>query len=136
MTNLFYGLLGGFIAWIVTTWIAQPFDQFRSLRRQAARMLVEYEKDFECNPERDAPSEKWATKRKDAYDQVGIELLVFHDSNYKYSRALRSIGGYYVKNAGWSFRTLAEAKPGTEACVQLRRSVVKYLKLREWPHNI
>jgi hypothetical protein len=78
MWSLITGFVGGVIAWIVTTIVAQPLQRFFQLRQQAAILLVQYDDQAWIeNPEAKPPSNKWLKERQEALDKVGSELVAF-----------------------------------------------------------
>lgn len=141
MGSLLLGFVGGFTAWIATTFLAQPLQRFFQLRQEAALVLAKYDNQpWIGNPEAKPPDNNWLEERRIAYDKVGSELVAFADSNTFVARALhrKILGPYrcYVRNAGEELRTLGAAYPGTESWDRLRRNVRSALKIAGWPRDV
>jgi hypothetical protein len=82
VSTLLFGFVGGFIAWIATTVVGQPLLRFFQLRAQAAHILARYDdQPWIDNPEEKPPAEAWLAKRRQAYEEIGSELVAFADSN-------------------------------------------------------
>ena len=133
-----WGLLGGFIAWVLTNLIAHPLHRFISLRSEAARLLALYEDRFDVtNPEAPRPPEDWLAERRRAYDTFGADLTGFAFSNSIFTRMLHRLRPKrfrcYPRNAGSAFVALSQAAPGTSADNETRQSIMRYLKLRYRP---
>jgi hypothetical protein len=135
MANLALGFLGGLVAWIVTTFLAQPFALFLKLRNEAAVAVANYEtRPWIGNPESEPPSQEWLVERRKAYDGAGTALVGFSASNKVLARILqKGVFGLFRCNP-WSacenLRTLAEAYPGSQSSERLIRSVVRGLRLK------
>ena len=63
MTSLFFGFIGGLLAWLATLALGQPVYRFVNLRRETARLLMLYEIDDHDK----ATDEKWLNERATAY---------------------------------------------------------------------
>lgn len=132
--SLITGFAGGVIAWLFTTTLAQPFQRFIELRREAALALVEFEDRLWIgNPEAKAPTEDWLEKRSSAYDKAGTALIAFAISNSFLTRFLyhRLLGRYrcYVRAAGENLRVLAAAYPGTAASSAYHDNILRELRI-------
>ncbi len=137
MESFFWGLLGGFIAWVATEYFARPLAKFFALRARAADVLARYEDRY--NPDQDPlpPNSDWLVERKLAYEDCGAELAAFAVSNSLVARLLYRFPlkrfRYYVQFAGSNSLRLAETEPGTEMSDYFRVRVVAGLRLLYWP---
>lgn len=132
------GLLGGFIAWIATTFFAQPLTKFYDLRAQAAEALARFEDQIDHGVEGEFRHRaQWIEERRLAYQACGSSLLAFATSNALvaswFYKLLPKRSRYYVRNAGFSLMTLAKVNPGTEASERVRAQIVSALKLKYGP---
>jgi hypothetical protein len=79
MSGFVWGLLGGFIAWLATAILGQPFYTFLSLRSEAARLIALYERTpilpSTFAPNRAVSLEAWQIERKRAYQECGSRLM-------------------------------------------------------------
>jgi hypothetical protein len=137
MWALFFGFVGGFVAWIGTTFVAQPLQRFFQLRPQAAFVVAQYDqRGWIGNPDAKPPDNDWLKERNDAYDKVASELLAFANSNAFVTSALhhKMLGRYRcdVRAAGENLRTLGAAYPGTQSWDQLCRSALSNLRISDW----
>ena len=128
MAQFFWGLAGGFVAWITTTVIAQPLLQFWRLRTEAARVISLYERrDFHSERPRDIDREK---TRRLTYENCGSQLVAFDAT---YGPIIRFITmrrfPFAVLPAGEALIAASTAPEGSAAAQQLRDSVVKALRL-------
>lgn len=81
MTGLLFGFLGGIIAWLATTFLAQPVTSFAAARTEAAHALA-FSEDFDrYDPERDAPPPEIAEERKKLLATAGARLVAFEQAN-------------------------------------------------------
>jgi hypothetical protein len=141
MWSLIAGFVGGIVAWIMITVVAQPLQKFLQLRQQAAILLVRYDgQAWIGNPEAKSTTNEWLEERRAALDQVGSELVAFADANTFIARMLhhRGLGRYRcdVRYAGEDLRSLAAAYPGTQVWDQLRAVVMSRLKIAGWPRDV
>ena len=137
LNSFFWGLLGGFVAWALTTAVAQPFRQFLNLRTEAARLLALYEDRFDPGDAEAQPAAEWLAKRAHAYETCGAELIGFAFSNSTFTRTLHRLPikslQCYPRNAGSSLMGLSSARPGTGASDQFRRDAMSALRLKYRP---
>jgi hypothetical protein len=131
---LITGFVGGVIAWLFTTALAQPFQRFLTLRQEAAFALAEFEdRAWIGNPEAKPPTNDWLDKRLAAYDKAGTALVAFASSNSFVTRLLHHpvAGPYrcYVRAAGEGLRVLAATYPGTQAALTYRELVAGQLRI-------
>jgi hypothetical protein len=142
VTSFLWGLCGGFVAWIVTTIVAQPLYRFLALRGEAARLLALYE--FRFDPDFDpgsgglgGPSEAWLRDRMRDYAACGAELTGFSYSQSTFTRALHRLPlkawKCYPRSAGSGFDSLSQLNPGTVAAGETRDRIMSALKLMYRP---
>jgi hypothetical protein len=135
--NFLWGLLGGVVAWTFTTFVAQPFTAYRSLRARVIEELARYEDRLDPNPDLDPPTDARLAARKKAYEDCGTALVAFAVSNRYVTCVLHRFPikrlRRYPRSAGLSLQTLGDAKLGSQAADQLRNQVDSALKLRFWP---
>ena len=131
--TLLIGFVGGFVAWIVTTVVGQPLLRFIQLRSRAAVILTKYDGlPWIDNPDAKRPEQEWLEKRREAFDEIGSELVAFADTNSLIARAQYEHLGKYrhrVRNAGDDLRLLGAAYPTTENSVEIRKRVGSALRL-------
>jgi hypothetical protein len=128
------GFVGGLIAWVVTTTLAQPFQRFLQLRQEAAIAIAQFEdRPWIGNPEAKPPTNEWLDERLAVYDKAGTALVAFAISNSFVTRALYHpfLGGYrcYVQAAGDSLRNLGASHPGTPASRHFLEALISELKI-------
>jgi hypothetical protein len=132
MGSFFLGLIGGFVAWIVTALVGQPIYLFISLRAEAARVLIRYER-TDYGPGPDAADVNWITERKRAYQECGGRLVAFAASNVIVTRVLRNrfLGQFrcYPRSAGEALISLGDLGPGASSRTAVRDQVVSRLRL-------
>ena len=138
MSSFVFGILGGIVAWVATTIVAQPLKKFLDLRAEAARLLALYgdEYDFTQNLSHTSTAD-WLAERKKAYAACSAELTGFAFSNSLATRILhrspiKSLR-CYPRNAGTSLWSLSEATPGTGAAAELANGVKSALRLTYRP---
>jgi uncharacterized membrane protein YgaE (UPF0421/DUF939 family) len=132
--TLLTAFIGGFVAWIVTTVVGQPLLRFFQLRAQAAHFLARYDdQPWIGNPETKPPAEAWLAKRREAYEEIGSELVAFADTNSFIARALhhKLLGKYRYKAryAGDDLRLLGATYPGTKAWADIHKRTRSALRL-------
>jgi len=136
MSSFLLGLLGGFIAWIATEFVARPLAVFISLRTDAARVLSKYESRFNPDPEF-SPTPQWLADRKAAYEECGAKLVAFALSNGFIARRLARFPlrnwRCHARNAGETLLSLSEAPPGTYASKEFEEQIERSLRLSYWP---
>lgn len=142
MTSFLWGLCGGFVAWFVTTVVAQPIYRFLALRGEAARLLALYEFRFDADfdpgsGELGGPSEVWLRDRMRDYVACGAALTGFSYSQSTLTRALHRFPlkawRFYPRSAGSGFDSLSQLKPGTQVAEETRDRVMSALKLKYRP---
>jgi hypothetical protein len=136
--SFLFGLLGGFVAWIATTFFAHPLTNFYNLRGRAAEALARYEDRFNLEFDDSLQSDgNWIVDRRAAYETCGSSLLAFATSNRFVTKCLYRMAPrncrYYVQSAGSNLMTLARVNPGTQAAKQLHEKIVSALKLNYGP---
>jgi len=136
VSTLLIGFVGGFVAWIATTVVGQPLLGFFQLRSRAAFILERYDGlPWIDNPEAKPPDQEWLEKQREAYDEIGSELVAFADTNSFIARALKyeHLGKYrhYVLNAGDGLRLLGAAFPTAKTSADIRKRVRSDLRLGE-----
>jgi hypothetical protein len=129
MGSFFLGLIGGFVAWIVTALLGQPIYGFIGLRAEAARVLARYERD----PGSEAGNANWTAERRRAYQECGARLVAFAAANVIMTRLLRSRVlrqlRCYPRSAGEALMTLGDLSPGASERLAARDEIVTRLKL-------
>jgi hypothetical protein len=138
VVSFLFGLLGGVVAWIATTFFAQPLTRFYSLRAEAAEALAQYEDQIDLGlEEKFQPSERWIAERRVAYESCGSGLLAFAASNALlagwFYRFWPKSSRYYARAAGSSLMALANTVPATQASEHFRVQIISALKLRYTP---
>jgi hypothetical protein len=139
LSTLLIGFIGGFVAWIVTTIVGEPVRRFFQLRTQAALILAKYDdRPWIDNPEAKPPEAEWLEKRREAFDEIGSELVAFANSNSFIARLLhhKLLGKYRynIRHAGDNLRMLAEVYPGTQVWHETHRQIQRALKITGWPN--
>jgi hypothetical protein len=138
MGSFFLGLIGGFVAWIVTALIGQPIYRFISLRAEAARVLARYERQGSI-PGSEAGNANWIAERKRAYQECGTRLVAFAAANVIVTRLLRSRAlrqlRCYPRSAGEALITLGDLSPGASERLAVRDEIVTRLKLDLGPRR-
>jgi hypothetical protein len=133
VASFLFGLLGGVIAWVVTSFFAQPLSTFFNLRAGTAKALARYEDRVDHNPEAPVPSADWLAERKRTYENCGADLVAFAVSNTVITRLLNRFPyarfRCYPRSAGLALLTLSEVRPGTRSSEDLREQVISALKL-------
>jgi hypothetical protein len=114
--------------------VGQPLLRFFRLRAKAAHILARFDGlPWIDNPEAKAPDEAWLEKRREAYDEIGSELIAFADTNSLIARSLRHklLGRYRYKarNAGDDLRLLGAAYPLAQVSSDIRKRVRSALRL-------
>jgi hypothetical protein len=132
--TLLTAFIGGFVAWIATNLVGQPLLRFYRLRAQAAHVLARYDGlPWIDNPEAKPPDEVWLEKRREAYDEIGSELIAFADTHSLIARTLhhKLLGKYRYKarNAGDDLRLLGAAYPLAQVSAEIRKRVRLALRL-------
>lgn len=105
------GLLGGFLAWIATTFIAQPLLNFIALRSAAAAVLVSY------------GYQTWLIEhhgkgsldglRKEA-KEIALRVRTFRATNSWFDRLILQPLGFELLTASACFTEMATAGPDTD----------------------
>jgi hypothetical protein len=134
LLGILSGFVGGLIAWLVTTTLAQPFQRFLQLRQEAATAISQFEdRPWVGNPEAEPPTNEWLAERLTAYDKAGTALVAFATSNSFVTRALYHpfLVGYrcYVRAAGDSLRNLGASPPGSPASRHFLQALISALKI-------
>ena len=125
------GLVGGFIAWIFTEFLAMPIKRFRQLRNDVAEALALYEDEawrFD-HGEEDPPNNEWFGKRKEKYEVIGAALMGFANSQRCVTRILChkvlgkrryniSSAGSYLKMLGYFKHVTPDSAPGMGSQVE------------------
>ncbi len=137
MAAFFYGILGGVVAWLATTFLAQPLSRFLSLRSETARLLSLYEDHYDVtDPDKEPPSANWIAERKHAYELNAADLRAFATAHVIFARFLQSplLGRFrvYPKSAADYVRLLGQTRPGTQPEAECRERIRSGLKLK-WP---
>lgn len=132
--SFLFGLLGGFIAWIATTFFAHPLTNFYNLRSRVAEAFARYEDRFDPEFDDSLQSDKnWIVDRRAAYETCGSGLIAFATSNRFVTKFLYRIlpknSRYYVQSAGSNLMILARINPGTQTAKQLHGQIASALKL-------
>jgi hypothetical protein len=121
VSTLFVGLIGGFVAWIATTAAGQPLLRFFQLRSRAAFILARYDGLPWIENSEAEPAEKgWLKKRKEAFDEIGSELIAFADTNSIIAQTLAK-SRYFALRAGNDLRLLGAVYPGTNSWTDIRK---------------
>jgi hypothetical protein len=130
VSTLFIGFIGGLVAWIATTVVGQPLLHFFQLRSRAAFILARYDGlPWIDHPEEAEPPEKeWLEKRKEAFDEIGSELIAFADTNSLITHALTK-SHYFALRAGNDLRLLGAVYPGTQSWADVRKRVRSAVRL-------
>jgi hypothetical protein len=141
MSSLFFGFIGGIVAWIVTTVLGGPIRRVVQLRQEAALILAKYDDlPWIGNPEAKPPENDWLAERREAYDKIGSELIAFADANSFIARQFhhRALGRYrlYIRNSGNSLRALGATYPGTDSWDQIHRNAMSALRIARWPSDV
>lgn len=123
MASALYGLLGGFIAWVVTAVLGQPFYRYCSLRAEAARVLALYEHHDVIRANHD-----WRAERKRAYQACGSQLLAFAATNVVVTSLLQKMHRH-PRVAGEAFITLSELSPDHDYRISFTHRIIAALKL-------
>ncbi|SCB39514.1 hypothetical protein GA0061099_1006163 [Bradyrhizobium yuanmingense] len=132
--SLIIGFVGGVIAWVFTTGLAQPFQKFIQLRQDVASALAEFEHSrlWTGDPDEEPPPKEWLEKRQSSYERAGVALVAFSISNSFFTGLLhnRCLGSHrcYVRSAGDYLRNLARMSPGTQS-QQIHEAVMRQLRL-------
>jgi hypothetical protein len=134
--TLLTAFIGGFLAWTATNVVGQPLLRFFQLRAQAAHILVRYDGlPWIDNPDAKPPDEEWLEKPREAYDEIGSELIAFADTHSLIARTLRHklLGKYRYKarNAGDDLRLLGAAYPLAQVSAEIRGRVQLALRLAD-----
>jgi len=128
MASFVWGVIGGFVAWVLTTTIAAPFYRFMSLRSEAARVLVLYEHAAER-----VATPDWLRQRAREYSRCGTALIAFSASTVIVARMLRSgffFGmRFYPQSAGKSLIALADLEPRKPGSYELEDEIIAALRL-------
>jgi hypothetical protein len=135
MASFLLGILGGFIAWVTTWFVAQPLSTFFALRSQAAEVFARYEDKVGPNPYEPPPSLEWLSEREKALESCGASLVAYAASNTFMETILLGEGPfnpfprYAPRSAGESLFILARLKPGTADAYRCRQEIIRDLKL-------
>ena len=115
MASFWFGVLGGFIAWVTTEIFVRPLIRFYDLRTETAKALALYEDRFNPDPDASPPNPDWLEERRSVYQHCGAGLVAFATSNSFLSRLLQRVPlknfRYYVRSAGSHMQGLAETLP-------------------------
>jgi hypothetical protein len=87
MTTLLLGFLGGFVAWLATTFVVSPITALLAARTEAAHALALSEHLDSYDPERDMPSSDVAEERTRSLAAAGAKLIAFEQAN-QYARPI------------------------------------------------
>jgi hypothetical protein len=128
------GFVGGILAWLATTFLAQPLQRFLQLRNDAAVAIAQFEeRAWIGNPDAKPPTNEWLDRRREAYDRAGTALVALANTNRFVTRVLRHamLGRHrcHVRSAGENLRTLGETYPGTQASDQCLRWALSALAM-------
>jgi hypothetical protein len=128
VSTFFVGFIGGFVAWIATTAVGQPLLRFFQLRSRAAFILARYDGLPWIENSEAEPAEKgWLEKRKEAFDEIGSELIAFADTNSIVAQTLAK-SRYFALRAGNDLRLLGAVYPGTNSWTDIRKRVRSALR--------
>ena len=81
VASFWFGVLGGFIAWVATEIFVRPLIRFYDLRTETAKALALYEDRFNPDPDASPPNPDWLEERRSVYQYCGAGLVAFATSN-------------------------------------------------------
>ena len=128
MASFVWGVIGGFVAWVMTATIGAPFYRFMGLRSEAARVLVLYEHAAEK-----VTTPDWLRQRAREYSRCGTALIAFSASTVVVTRLLQ--GGlllgmrFYPQSAGKNLIALADLEPRKPGSYELKDEIIAALRL-------
>jgi hypothetical protein len=119
---IFWGFVGGVMAWFATTFIGQPIITFFAARSEAARVLALFGQldRYDNDPERDEFPDNIVLDRQKALAAAGAQLIAFAYTNQflirflhklKWSRPNLTSPIRRAKNAGDDLILLSQLKP-------------------------
>jgi hypothetical protein len=79
------------------------------------------------NSEAEPPEKGWLERRKEAFDEIGSELIAFADTNSIIAQTLAK-SRYFALRAGNDLRLLGAVCPGTNSWTDIRKRVRSALR--------
>jgi len=133
--SVLWGLIGGFLAWVATAIVGQPFYIFLSLRSEAAKALALYERgpgwqvtaQIESGIRRQSEYEE---ERERAYRACGAQLVAFAATNVVLVSIFRWARSFNPKSAGEALISLGDMRRGSAEAYEVWETAVSALRLR------
>jgi hypothetical protein len=128
--TVFWGFIGGVIAWFATNFIGQPIVAFIAARSEAARAIAQFEY-LEDDPER-AEREEFPdgviTERRKSMEAAGAQLVAFAHANQLFIPLLRKLK-FWPQHAGNALILLSQLTPSGAQNQEIRDQIMRYLRL-------
>jgi hypothetical protein len=127
---MFWGFVGGVMAWLATSFIGQPIITFIAARSEAARVIALFgELDrYDGDPERDEFPDNIVLDRQKAMAAAGAQLIAFAHANQFLIPFLRKLK-FRPQNAGNDLILLSQLKPAGDYNEEVRNRVMRTLRL-------
>jgi hypothetical protein len=127
MKGMFFGLLGGVVAWLGTMVIGHPFYSLLNLRSETARLLQLYDP-----PTKDDRGilASWLTEREAAYRTCAAQLFAFAASQSVVTWIVGKVFQWQPRRAAEQLWELAPLGPGARERTVLRAAAGEALKLK------
>jgi hypothetical protein len=125
---MFWGFMGGVLAWLATNFIGQPIVAFITARNEAARTMAQFEYLDRYDPDREEFPDSVVTDRQKSMAAAGAQLVAFARANQFLIPFLRKLR-FWPQNAGDHLILLSQMRPAGDANEHLRNQIMRALRL-------
>jgi hypothetical protein len=127
---VFWGFIGGVIAWFATNFIGQPIVAFIAARSEAARTMAQFQylDDDPERAEREGFPDGVITERQKSMATAGAQLVAFAQANQLFIPLLRKLK-YWPQHAGNDLILLSQMTPAGVENQEVRHRIMRSLRL-------
>jgi hypothetical protein len=126
--TVFWGFIGGVIAWFATTFLGQPIVAFIAARSEAARTMAQFEHLDRYDPEREEFPDSIIMDRQKSMAAAGAQLVAFAHTNQLFIPLLRKLK-LWPQNAGNNLILLSQLNPAGVDNEEVRKDIMRQLRL-------
>jgi hypothetical protein len=123
---VFWGFIGGIIAWFATNFVGQPIVAFITARSEAARTMAQFGY-LEFDPENENP-DSVIIDRQRSMAAAGAQLIAFALANQLFIPFLRKLK-YWPQHAGNDLILLSQMRPAGAENQEIRDRIMRSLRL-------